>query len=97
MGFGTKNLQHYGYSKIGTPVIYERGKRLAHNLTCIATISDREAEMLQFIYTGGTKNEIFEHYYDKLVRSMKVKYPNKKLVFVLDNLRAHKSSLIMKI
>ena len=53
--------------------------------------------MLQFIFAGGTKYEIFEHYYDKLVRSMKVKYPNKKLVFVLDNLRAHKSSLIMKI
>ena len=28
---------------------------------------------------------------------MKVKYPEKYLVFVLDNLWAHKSSLIMKI
>ena len=28
---------------------------------------------------------------------MKLKYPNKKLVFILDNLWAHKSSLIMKI
>jgi len=28
---------------------------------------------------------------------MKVKYPEKQLVFILDNLWAHKSSLIMKI
>ena len=28
---------------------------------------------------------------------MKVKYPKKKLIFILDNLWAHKSSLIMRI
>ena len=28
---------------------------------------------------------------------MKKKYPNKKLLFVIDNLQAHKSSLILKI
>ena len=32
-----------------------------------------------------------------LFKKMKRKYPNKKLVFILDNLAAHKSSLIMKL
>jgi|ETNmetMinimDraft_25_1059894.scaffolds.fasta_scaffold08071_2 hypothetical protein len=32
-----------------------------------------------------------------LVESMKSKYPGKKLLFILDNLTAHKSSLTIKV
>ena len=32
-----------------------------------------------------------------LIKEMKKKYPNKKLVFVMDNYVGHKSSLVMKI
>ena len=39
VGFGTKTLRNYAYSKIGEPAILERGKKLAFNLTCTATIS----------------------------------------------------------
>jgi len=40
---------------------------------------------------------MFEAYFAGLVVKMKEKYPNKELVFLLDNLRSHKTSLIMKI
>ncbi len=46
---------------------------------------------------GGTTNEFFEAYFEHLLQAMKQKYPDKVLVFILDNLKAHKSSLIMKI
>jgi len=54
-------------------------------------------EMIQFMYGGGTKNETFEWYFATLIEKMKIKYPEKQLIFVMDNLWAHKSSLIMKI
>lgn len=53
--------------------------------------------MLQFFTEKGTKNEMFEDYLDQLLTVSKKKYPRKKIVFLLDNLWAHKSSLIMKI
>lgn len=40
---------------------------------------------------------MFEAYMNTLVKKMKTKYPEKDLVFVLDNLAAHKASPIMKI
>ena len=40
---------------------------------------------------------MFDVYFSNLVEAMKIKYTNKKLVFLLDNLKAHKTSLIMKI
>jgi hypothetical protein len=46
VGFGTKDLTHYAYSLVGTPVLYETNKKLLHNLTCIATISTKAVEFL---------------------------------------------------
>lgn len=66
-------------------------------MTCTATISTKGIEFLQFFYGGGTKNEAFEAYFSALVDHMKMKYPQKRLVFLLDNLWAHKTSFIMKI
>jgi len=40
---------------------------------------------------------MFEFYFGNLVDEMKAKYPEKNFLFILDNLHAHKSSLIMKI
>ena len=53
--------------------------------------------MIRFFSGAGTKNEMFAEYFKHLVSRMKLKYSNKKLVFVLDNLQAHKSSLIWQI
>lgn len=53
--------------------------------------------MIQFFYGGGTRIETFEIYFDELLIKMKNKYPNKKLIFVLDNLYSHKSNYIMRI
>ncbi len=97
VGFGTKNLIHYAYGLRGEPLVFERAKHLRHNLTCTVTISKRKVEFLKFFSKGGTTNEFFEEYFEKLFQAMKLKYPDKVLVFILDNLKAHKSSLIMKI
>jgi len=59
---------------------------LSKNLTCTAVISVNGIEFLQFTYGGGTKNETFFAYFQALVNSMLIKYPVKKLVFILDNL-----------
>lgn len=40
---------------------------------------------------------MFEAYMNNLIVKMRAKYPGKDLIFVLDNLASHKSSLIMKI
>ncbi len=66
-------------------------------MTCTATISSRKVELLQFFEEAGTRNEMFFSYFNTLVEKMKKEYPEKHLMFVLDNLWAHKSSLIMKI
>ena len=86
MGIGTHPLRRYGYSHIGTPAVLKYKQVLGKNLTCTATISLNGLEMIQFIYGKGTKNETFQQYFDCLVYKMKTKYPQKKLVFVLDNL-----------
>ena len=77
--------------------MFYKKKSLSCNLTCTATISPYGVELIKFFSGGGTKNEYFAEYYEKLLISMREKYPNKKLVFLLDNLWAHKSLLIMKI
>ena len=59
---------------------------LAHNLTCTATISPYCVEALQFFSEGGTKNRYFEQHFKKLVNYLKQKYPQKKIVILLDNL-----------
>jgi len=97
VGFGTKCLNRYGYSKVGTACVWEKGKMLSHNMTCTATISTRSVEFLQFFTEKGTTSEMFEAYFYSLVVSLHGKYPNKELVFLLDNLCAHKTSFIMKI
>lgn len=53
--------------------------------------------MLRFFYGGGTTNEVFKEYFAHLVTRMTEKYPEKKLVFVMDNLKSHKSSLVVRI
>ena len=59
---------------------------LSHNLTCTATISPYCVEALQFFSEGGTKNRYFEQHFKKLVHYLKRKYPQKKIVILLDNL-----------
>ena len=59
---------------------------LSKNLTTTAVISTNGIEFLQFTYGGGTLNETFLEYFQALINSMKIKYPDKKLVFILDNL-----------
>lgn len=39
VGFGTKPLKHYSYSKIGKPAIIKNHKMLSYNLTATVTIS----------------------------------------------------------
>lgn len=46
VGFGTKSLRRYAYSKIGEPVVLKKSKMLSHNLTCTATISPYCVETL---------------------------------------------------
>ena len=50
---------------------------------------------MRFFVSGGTKNEVFEEYLQLLIPQLSRKYPNKKLVIVLDNLWAHKSKLVV--
>ena len=45
VGFGTSPLVNYAYSKVNTPVLFET-EFLAHNLTCIASISKHGTEIL---------------------------------------------------
>jgi len=51
--------------------------------------------ILVFLSILGTKNETFIWYFKELIKAMKMKYSDKELVFVLDNLWAHKCSLII--
>ncbi len=75
VGFGTKSLRRYAYSKIGEPVVLKKSKMLACNLTCTATISPYCVEALQFFSEGGTKNRYFEQHFKKLVNYLIQKYP----------------------
>jgi len=97
VGFGTKKLKRYGYSLLGSPCVWEQEKLLSKNMTCTATISTQCVEFLQFFTEKGTTSEMFESYLSNLIEHLTLKYPNKELVFLLDNLCAHKTSLIMKI
>ena len=94
VGFGTRPLKKYSYSKIGFPAIIKNSKKLSHNLTCTATISETSLEFIRFISKEGTKKEYFADYMEKLIEAMKEKYKDKVLIFVLDNLTSHSTSLI---
>ena len=96
-GFGTIYLRKYAYSKIGEPNVYIFPHKLAANLTCTATISPLGTEYLRFFSGGGTVEPYFIEYFSDLVNKMRIKYPHKKLVFLLDNLPSHKSLEILKI
>jgi hypothetical protein len=48
VGFGTKNLRNYAYSKIGEPVVLKRTKKLEHNLSITTVISPYCVETVQF-------------------------------------------------
>ena len=66
VGFGTRRLRHYAYSKIGQPAVLKTKKKLPYNLTCTACISDDKVEFLRFFSKGGTKNEYFAEYMEDL-------------------------------
>jgi len=51
--------------------------------------------MLRFFYSGGTKKEMFEEYFQELVTHLETSYKEKKIVIIMDNLWAHKSSFIL--
>ena len=70
----TNPLRFYAYSKCGQPAIHKIQK-LAHNLTCTATISEDKVEFIRFFYEGGTTNEVFEDYISRLIFSLKKRYP----------------------
>ncbi len=95
VGFN-KPLQRYGYAKVGKPVILEMHKRI-DNLTCTACISVNAVEALRFFDEGGTKNENYAEYYEMLLKAMARKFHGKSLLFVQDNLWAHKSFLICRL
>ena len=54
-------------------------------------------EFLRFFSEGGTKKEYFADYMRDLIKTMKEKYKNKQLFFVMDNLRSHTCSLIWEL
>ena len=72
-------------------------KKLNYNLTCTATISETSIEFIRFFSKEGTKKEFIADYMEKLISAMKEKYPGKLLLFVLDNLASHSTSLIWKV
>ena len=54
-------------------------------------------ELLRFFYGGGTKNEVFDEYFEELTVTLIQKYPRKEILIVMDNLWSHKCSFILKI
>ena len=53
--------------------------------------------MLRYFFEGGTKKEIFEEYFYELLKHLRNRYKDKKLVIVMDNLHSHKCSFILDI
>ena len=83
VGFGSRNenLRRYGnfilmilkliaYAPIGKPAILEVGKKLSHNMTFTVSLSPNGVEFIQAFTSGGTSNETFEIYYEKLVNRL---------------------------
>ncbi len=64
----------------------QKVKMLNCNLTCTVTMSDECVEFARFFYEGGTTYEVFQHYFEELVETLQLKYPQHTLFFVLDNL-----------
>ncbi len=92
-GFGTKNqrLRNYGYAKKGKEVVYS-ANHISHNLTAVTAMSSNKVEYIQLFSEGGTTKEFFADYLQDLITHSKTRYPDKKIVFVLDNLPSHKTS-----
>ena len=51
-------------------------------MTFTVSLSTNGVELIQAFTYGGTKNETFEIFYEKLINRLKKKYPNKKLIIV---------------
>lgn len=96
IGFGTSPFLNYSYAPIGEKALKNTPK-LSKNITVCATISTHKVEILRFFFGGGTKNEVFKDYFLYLAKHLSNKYPNKKLVIVMDNLWPHKCHLILRI
>ena len=60
-------------------------------------MSQYKVELLRFFYGGGTTNEVFEEYITELLRTLCQFYKDKKIVVIMDNLLAHKSSFVWKV
>ncbi len=97
-GFGTKNqrLRNYGYALKGKEVLYTAGY-ISHNLTLVAAMSRERVEYLQLFYEGGTTSEYFAEYLNNLIDTVTNRYPEKRILFVLDNLSSHKTSEVHKV
>lgn len=89
-------MRNYGYALKGKEVVYTAG-HTAHNLTCVAAMSRDRVEYLQFFYEGGTTLEYFAAYLQDLISVLTTRYPEKKILFVLDNLASHKTSEVHKV
>ena len=89
-------MKLYSYAPVGEKSVKHYSK-VAKNITCCATISDKKVELLRFFYGGGTKNEVFEEYFEELTATLLRNYPDKKILIVMDNYRPHKSCFILKI
>jgi len=80
----------------GKEVLYTAGY-ISHNLTLVAAMSRERVEYLQLFYEGGTTTEYFAEYLTNLIDTVTGRYPEKKILFVLDNLSSHKTSEIHKV
>ena len=82
VGFGSRgqNIRKYGndfllmfrflaYAPIGKPAILEVGKKM-DNITFTVSFSTNGVELIQSFTNGGTTNETFEIYYEKLIKRL---------------------------
>ena len=92
-GFGSKNqrLRNYGYALKNEEVVWHSCK-IQHNLTIVAAMSTNRVEYIQLFHGGGTTKEFFACYMQSLVEVLKQRYPEKKFLFIMDNLSSHKTS-----
>jgi len=67
------------------------------NITFTVSFSTNGVELVQCFSSGGTTNATFELYFERLIKILLNKYKDKKFLIVLDNLWAHKTSLIIEL
>jgi len=65
------------------------------NLSVIATISEEGVEALQ-LHLQSCKGTVFAGYMSLLIEHLKAKYPKRSFTIIMDNLRAHKTTQVLK-